>query len=1679
MPDRMEEAAAPAPRVQRPLWRRALKWTAMGLLVVLVLVGVFVGFLHTGPGQRWVRGELEDTLNDKLHAKVTLGELDFALFGDVHLGALTIHPDADPAGAPPAVELGGLDLALDWGSLAGDTIAIDELAVRHLHVRLTQRADGTTNLTGLSDEPLQLKGDKPLDLRSLLVEDVDVDVTGPDGTTHIRDLALHASAHVDPVGHTTVADLDRFSVGLDVQRADGAHIAVPTLSLTAHVEAQGPPGQQTVQARLGGVETQARVERPGQAPVDLPIRLGSVSLQADAQAIHAKLDDVQLAALTIAGVSADLGLGPDHKPAGSQRAEVKGLHLGADQVNAALGQSLLGTDVDVRFLVEGPLSRLAVEGQIDTAGGVMKLTGTADVSDPVTPRYDLLITADDVDTAKLVTQPGLPVRTSLKLSVKGAGLKPDAMNTDVRLDVGETHIGPHTIDGLVFAANAGEGAYHVRDLTLTVLGHKLTFEGDLNPGALTFRGRLTTAAHVSQLVEQVQQAGLLTVPLPDPLAGVGGDELSVDITVAGKLRPDFLTVKPADLPIGLPIAAATLTGFVRGKNLRGAGNSLGGLDLELNLAVRDAKPSGTITLGLDDLTLAPQPGQPRQHLDKTTLVMEVAGDTYTLRVDTENRRRAQRLHLVADARVDPNNQRIYATFRELDAAQGGLGARLLAPFSLDLPPGLDVARTNLVVPPIRLALAGGEVELSAAVALGPRDPVTAQPELQSMDLDVSLRHIRLAQLPAKVRRKLKGLRGTLDGTLSVQGTPQNPGVDFQLTAATNRARVHLEGGLHHRRLVLDARTALPDGTPLGELSLEAPVRLGPNPGLAPGPLHLTADARRLHLARLGDAVPPNLRDAVLTLVADIGGRTTAPDGRFKLSLTGANLGPGMEQAGLELGGRLQASAKHTALDVTAALTGAPGEPPALSIPISGTLDGSPVRGRAAPWDGALTVGPVDLAALHLPTAPGAQPVPKLDGTLTLRVQAHKARGRRAAPTATVTVEGRGLGAQGVDMAPADLTLGLTADADSTDLALGLSAGGLSLLKVQGGVPLPAARAAALAKRKRLDELPLTLRLEVPRHALAELRAAAPGVPDLPGAVGGALTLGGTAAAPTLDGALAYDGFETLAGGPGRVALATETRGEGDEAVIRAGLELGPPSPEPVRVQVELPRERALAFVRGDADDVGALVKVSARHYPLLALVPAFAAKLQGVEVAGWLSSDLSARLAASRGDDGRVVPAEPRFDGTVRVEDGRIALSALGRTFHDVGLAVALAPDGVELRGLSVREDTPDRKGRALDVSGRLGLGPGLQPRAASLDIVTDKFLAVGEPDAPEAEIDSTIHVRATLDQPIKVVDVEVAALNLYAPNRYLHDHWQRTVGMNDIVFVDAEHPVGELPTIPKPFWVGLPARPAPGSKPGGVDLHLRIPKPTRVDFFPVNLVMLGDIQVQIRDGAVWTHGGLQFPSGEAGLLGHTWKLYQGSLTLDGPVSSLQVALDFERLPVDPMRRDLSMGSTGDERGTFGLHVDLQRGLVLALGGTNGPYLGDALAEANAGRARTYTVPGLPASSTLQFPHDDEAGLVLSYLGGNLPHLLFLDRSNAWAQPDDLEGGYGKLVHFRAQKLTSDRSRRWRVVGRPPRAGRSTAELFHDWLFTRSHRSVAGFALSAGTAASLGAELFLEWSSDE
>ena len=76
---------------------RVRRWVLRILGGLLLLVVLVLGWLHSGPGQRWARGLLEKRLAARVDGTVRIGSLDFALFGKVGLGDVVI---TDAAGNP-------------------------------------------------------------------------------------------------------------------------------------------------------------------------------------------------------------------------------------------------------------------------------------------------------------------------------------------------------------------------------------------------------------------------------------------------------------------------------------------------------------------------------------------------------------------------------------------------------------------------------------------------------------------------------------------------------------------------------------------------------------------------------------------------------------------------------------------------------------------------------------------------------------------------------------------------------------------------------------------------------------------------------------------------------------------------------------------------------------------------------------------------------------------------------------------------------------------------------------------------------------------------------------------------------------------------------------------------------------------------------------------------------------------------------------------------------------------------------------------------------------------------------------------------------------------------------------------------------------------------------------------
>ncbi len=106
---------------------------------------VVLAIVHTGPAQHWIRAQIQQRVTERLYGSLTVGELDFALFGDVALRKVVI---LDESGSE-IVALDSLELSLDWWSLFEGAPVIDRVALDGLRLALAQDEKGVLNLQRL------------------------------------------------------------------------------------------------------------------------------------------------------------------------------------------------------------------------------------------------------------------------------------------------------------------------------------------------------------------------------------------------------------------------------------------------------------------------------------------------------------------------------------------------------------------------------------------------------------------------------------------------------------------------------------------------------------------------------------------------------------------------------------------------------------------------------------------------------------------------------------------------------------------------------------------------------------------------------------------------------------------------------------------------------------------------------------------------------------------------------------------------------------------------------------------------------------------------------------------------------------------------------------------------------------------------------------------------------------------------------------------------------------------------------------------------------------------------------------------------------------------------------------------------------------------------------------------
>lgn len=198
--------------VRRPLWQRILKWVAITLVGLIVLVGLLVLGLNTAPGRRVIANYLgEYKTASGLNIKV--GRIDGSLYGAMVLTDVRV---SDPKG----VFLSSPRIAVDWRPFDYLHNHIDVRSAQAALITMTRSPAFTPTPT---DPNAPILPDLDIDIGKLTVDRFIIGkaVSGEphiiriDGATHIADKRAQVTADVAALTGPGIAGGDRMTLKLD------------------------------------------------------------------------------------------------------------------------------------------------------------------------------------------------------------------------------------------------------------------------------------------------------------------------------------------------------------------------------------------------------------------------------------------------------------------------------------------------------------------------------------------------------------------------------------------------------------------------------------------------------------------------------------------------------------------------------------------------------------------------------------------------------------------------------------------------------------------------------------------------------------------------------------------------------------------------------------------------------------------------------------------------------------------------------------------------------------------------------------------------------------------------------------------------------------------------------------------------------------------------------------------------------------------------------------------------------------------------------------------------------------------------------------------------------------------------------------------------------------------------
>lgn len=809
--------------------RRVVRIAALVLLTPVVLVLLLVGVLHTGPGQRFVRDQVEHRLDERLNGSVSIGELDFALFGGLALRQVAIR---DAAGAE-VITLEELAVEPDWSSLTSDEPTVDRVSLVGFRLRLVEDDDGQLNLARLvrpkppeppkEEEPTEPKKTRIV-VRQIHLADIDLTLDKADGTRlALQRFGLDGSAAITPATKTFAVELPRIVAGFELhKKQDGLRLAVTEFQTGLQVDLSEGTGR----VELLPTRAHLALEQQGAPKRELSLDLRGIAIDVQEQKLGAAVDQLVVGALALQSLEVRGGL-VDGAMQGEQQVQLVGLRVDAVRLNELLAKEVLATDVDVEVKLSGPPERIALDAAVRTGGGTVALGGVFDVADPGQPRFDLILTATDLAARRLLLLDGVPEARvhAIELALSGCGSGRDDARIDLGLSVDGVRIDRHTIDAVVVGAQYDDGKVRIDPLLIEAYAQEVVARGAIDLGTKQVDLGLTLEGDVGKTLALLRKAGLdVTAQLPP--GAIAYRRGVIDLRVAGDLEGRLA----ADLDVHELAAAG---GWVSADlhadldrnpspppgapavRLAGVGGTveLRGIGLRQALALRGKKLEGLTGTVSGTVTVGGEPDAPEAAYRLEARVQPHDGPGLELYAPTVV------ATVIGKASKTEATAKLGITGHHADQKMELLTADLFAPLQLtDEHKGIALYRplkVKLDIPPRPIA------ELLPYLPERLKtDPLTGKPRA----------------LP----------QGTLEAHVDIRGTAAHPegDVDLDLRVAalpSGTQRLAIDGSVAHDGAKVVAATALRawlDAEQGPVLEGDARVELSRSP-LLPGPRQLT------------------------------------------------------------------------------------------------------------------------------------------------------------------------------------------------------------------------------------------------------------------------------------------------------------------------------------------------------------------------------------------------------------------------------------------------------------------------------------------------------------------------------------------------------------------------------------------------------------------------------------------------------------------------------------------------------------------------------------------------------------------------------------------------------------------------------------------------------------------------